>query len=169
MNYTVIDNFLSREEFVTLKSHFFDQNLLWQYQNQTNYGKIECDDRFNFQMIHMFYQSPDIVSDHLPIVYPILKKLNLEVLLRVKANLTTCSDSIQTYGYHIDIPEKISKIAKTAVFYINTNDGYTVFKDSQERVASIENRLVIFDADMHHSGTNCTNEKVRAVINFNYI
>jgi hypothetical protein len=35
-------------------------------------------------------------------------------------------------------------------------------------VESIANRMVTFPANMRHTGTSCTNEKRRVVINFNY-
>ena len=57
---------------------------------------------------------------------------------------------------------------KTAIFYCNTNDGYSLFKDGT-KVKSIKNRIVIFNNDIYHTGTTCTNEKIRSVINFNFI
>ena len=55
----------------------------------------------------------------------------------------------------------------TAVFYVNTNNGYTIF-ESGEKVSSVENRMVIFDSNILHTGTTCTDERVRCVLNFNY-
>ena len=37
-----------------------------------------------------------------------------------------------------------------------------------EKVESKENRIVFFDTDIKHFGTNSTNCKNRMVINFNY-
>ena len=64
---------------------------------------------------------------------------------------------------------RLAKISKTAIFYINSNNGFTLFESDNQKVESIENRLVIFDSFERHSGTNCTDEKYRAVINFNFI
>ena len=55
----------------------------------------------------------------------------------------------------------------TSIFYVNTNDGYTKFKDGT-KVKSIANRMLTFPANMKHCGTSCTNERRRIVINFNY-
>ena len=55
----------------------------------------------------------------------------------------------------------------TAIYYVNTNNGYTEFEDGS-RVESIENRLVTFPSYMKHTGTTCTDQKRRIVINFNY-
>jgi hypothetical protein len=91
------------------------------------------------------------------------------MVIRVKANITTCTDTAQTYGYHIDINEDLAKLSKTAIFYLNTTNGFTQFENDGERVPSIENSLVIFNSLDRHSGTSCTDHKYRAVINFNFI
>jgi len=49
---------------------------------------------------------------------------------------------------------------------LNTNDGYTIIGD--EKVESIENRLLRFDATKMHHSTTCTDQQYRANINFNY-
>jgi len=89
--------------------------------------------------------------------------------LRAKANITTCSEKIQIYGYHSDMPDNIANISKTAIFYLNNNDGYTIFENDGQKIQSVENRIVIFDSNQKHSGTNCTDQKFRAVINLNFI
>ena len=38
----------------------------------------------------------------------------------------------------------------------------------QDKVESIENRFVTFPSHLHHTGTTCTDQKRRVVINFNY-
>ena len=55
----------------------------------------------------------------------------------------------------------------TAIFYVNTNNGYTKFED-ETIVESVANRVVTFPANMKHTGTSCTDEKTRVIINFNY-
>ena len=79
--------------------------------------------------------------------------------LRVKANLTMHNGD---GGYHIDIPN-----CTTAILYMNTCEGYTKFKDGSI-IDSIENRMVIFDSNLEHSGFTNTDGKRRVVINFNY-
>ena len=36
------------------------------------------------------------------------------------------------------------------------------------KVESIANRMITFPSNMKHTGTSCTDEKIRVVINFNY-
>ena len=97
---------------------------------------------------------------------PLIEKINPSSLLRIKGNLTTRTKEIVEYGNHRDYEIKNESL-KTAVFYINTNNGYTLFENG-DKVDSVENRLVIFDTPMLHTGTSCTDEKTRVLLNFNF-
>ena len=57
-----------------------------------------------------------------------------------------------------------------AVIYVNTNNGYTEFKDGEEvrKVESVANRMVFFDAELSHRGVSSTDSRYRCVINFNW-
>ena len=57
---------------------------------------------------------------------------------------------------------------KTAIFYINTNNGYTLFKDGT-KVDSVQNTMLIFDGSLDHCGVSCTDQKRRIVLNINYV
>jgi hypothetical protein len=59
------------------------------------------------------------------------------------------------------------KNSKTGIFYINTNNGYTKFKN-KKLIKSEENKLIFFDSSKEHTGTTCTDELFRIVINFVY-
>ena len=67
------------------------------------------------------------------------------------------------HGYHTDFPFE----CKTAIFYINSNNGLTLFKNGQI-IESVENRMVIFNSQLEHTGTTSTDTKNRIVVNFNY-
>jgi hypothetical protein len=56
---------------------------------------------------------------------------------------------------------------KTAIYYLNTNNGATRFEDGTE-ISSVENRFVVFDSDNSHTAVSCTDQKARFLINFNY-
>jgi hypothetical protein len=66
--------------------------------------------------------------------------------------------------------DELSDHAKitTGIFYVNTNNGKTIF-DTGEEINSEENKYVEFDSTKLHTGTTCTDQKRRLVINFNYI
>ena len=47
---------------------------------------------------------------------------------------------------------------------MNNNNGYTFFENSDVKIESKENRFVVFDSDIAHSGTAATDDH-RFVIN----
>ena len=57
---------------------------------------------------------------------------------------------------------------KTAIFYINSNNGFTVL-ENDTKIESIENRLLLFNGSKKHHSTSCTNSGARININFNYL
>ena len=92
-----------------------------------------------------------------------MNKVEAKKCERIKANLTFRTPTIEPALFHIDYPD-----GKTAVFYINTNDGYTEF-ESGVRVSSVANRVCIFDSNLKHRGTtHSEGENQRIVVNFNY-
>ena len=66
------------------------------------------------------------------------------------------------------IYHKAYKKFKTAILYINTNDGYTRFKKKNKKIKSEENKLIDFNGRLSHTGTSCTDAPYRMVINFVY-
>jgi hypothetical protein len=165
---TVIDNLLPADEFKLVQDRMLSTDFPWYYNTSVNkaYGSI-LDNDGDFQFTHVFYKDFRPNSDEFTnIIWPILKRIHPVSIIRIKANLLTKESIIQEHGLHTDIPDlKIS--CKTAVYYINTNNGYTMFEDGT-KINSLENRLVVFDSNMLHSGSSCTDAKVRCVINFNY-
>ena len=52
------------------------------------------------------------------------------------------TNNLQLHDFHLDNPN--NKDIKIAIFYINTNNGFTEFEDGN-KILSEENKLVIFD------------------------
>jgi len=67
-------------------------------------------------------------------------------------------------GYHCDFPHTLT----TAIYSINTTDGYTKFEDGT-KCESVANRFCMFPCGTRHTGTTCTKTDRRLVINFNYV
>jgi len=103
------------------------------------------------------------VESGIDAIMPILKKMDIKALLRIKINFFTKTEKIQKHSPHIDFPYE----CKTALFYVNDNDGYTGFADGT-KIPSKGNSLVHFDAGIPHYSTTCTDENLRCNINFNY-
>ena len=143
----------------------FSDAFPWYYGNHKVMDKEDYgfDPKYNFQFVHMFYMKHTIVSSAMEFLSPVIDKINPSAIVRIKANLTPVTNEKITYDMHRDYEFN----GKTAIFYMNTNNGTTIFDDGTE-IESIENRLIIFDSKKYHTGTSCTDEKVRCVINFNY-
>ena len=117
----------------------------------------------NYQFSTIMYWDNQPVSPAFKVIYPVLREINMAGLAKVKANCNPRTSKVMEHGFHTDVPFK----CKTSILYLNTNDGYTIFEDGT-KIESIENRLVTFDSHIKHSGTSCTNQKVRLVLNMNY-
>jgi hypothetical protein len=170
MSIRIIDNFLSDEEYSTLKENM--KSLRWEYSHNVTgeHGHTtKCEDKYDWQMVHYFYLHPFNISDQYNIVNSIIQKINPIVLYRAKMNLNPVTSEHIEHGFHTDsYPVEHAKKFKTAVYYINTNNGYTKF-DNGEEVKSQANRLVIFPGDMLHTGSTCTDQKNRLVLNLMYL
>ena len=163
----VFDNFLEQRYFAEIQELLMGRNFCWYYKDSVNESTIEEKrDLDTFQFAHLFFSVKDggVCSNHFNILKPILEKLNAQVILKVKSNLLTKNENPKYFGYHIDSHYPTSK---TSIFYINTNNGSTIFKDGTV-VDSKENRMVVFDSDIMHTGKPCSDQSTRVLINFNY-
>ena len=155
----IIDNFLPEEEFKSIQSLMMGGQFKWFYSK----GRTTEDDG-KYLMVHMFFQ-PEVGSnsEHLPIWNTFMNKVEAKKCERIKANLTFKTPTPEPSDYHIDYNDM-----KTAIFYINTNNGYTEF-ESGVRVSSVANRVCIFDSNLKHRGlTHTEGDHQRIVVNFNY-
>jgi hypothetical protein len=158
----IIDNFLNKEDFKLLQDNILTYNFPWYFNNGVN----AIGDEY-FQFTHNFYKKFHVTSHLYNLIEPLIKKINPLSLIRIKANLITRTLKIIEHGMHIDQSgNKIPK-SKTAIFYCNNNNGYTKFENG-DKVKSVENRIVVFNNSLYHSGSSCTDEKIRVVININY-
>ena len=164
MDIEIIDNFLDKEDFENIKNTMLSSDFPWSY-NKTKIYENDEQTLDNFQFVHRFYYNYTICSHFFNLLTPIIKKFDPIAIARIKANMTMRTQDILEYEYHKDY--NTSTNLKTAVFYLNTNNGYTKFKDG-DSVDSIENRMLIFDSQMLHTGTSCTDQRFRSVINFNF-
>lgn len=167
----IIDNFLPKSEFDTFSQILHGEFFPWYSSTVIDPPyNLETSNLNNYQLCHAFYVSPRQHTESFELIQPFFKLLNARYLLKIKANLNPRTDSVQIHGYHTDIPyEDVTNISKTAVFYINDNDGYTIFENDKQIVSSVANRMLIFPANERHSGTSCTDRPCRLVLNFNYI
>ena len=158
----VINIFLDKEDLLKIQATLLNNVYFpWYLQNGVSHfgdGGI--------QFTHVFFNEKiNTTETHFLLLKPILDKLKIKKLLRIKANLVSKTHELIQHDYHIDYPDII---CTTAIFYINTNDGYTIFKKNKKTIKSEENKFISFKSNLEHAGTTCTDENCRIVINFNY-
>ena len=93
------------------------------------------------------------------------QNLGVDLLLTCKANLTTRVEKPTITGYHNDVTVPG---ATTAVLYINSNNGATIFENGKE-YQSVANRCVMFPSSIKHASKSHTDTKRRVVLNINYL
>ena len=155
----IIDNFLPEEEFKSIQSLMTSVKFNWFYVD----GRTTPDDGL-YYMGHVFFQPEQgSNSQHINIWNTFMTKVEAKKCERIKANLTFKTPTIEPAFFHIDYSNM-----KTATFYINTNNGYTEFKNGV-RVNSVANRVCIFDSNLQHRGTtHSEGGQQRIAVNFNY-
>jgi len=168
----IIDDALPNHVANKLEQLFFNSDLPWTF-GTVNYSASDatedeiilngCDELDNLQLVHLFHDGKGFTGGYNKHLQPLYDLLQIKAFVRVKANLVPRRERIIRHGYHYDQ----AFFCKVAVYYVNTNDGYTEFENGR-KVYSKKNRLVIFPSNMKHSGTTCTNTKARFVINFNF-
>jgi len=158
----IIDDFLPEEEFLNIKNLMESREFPWYF----NRSKIFIGDNKG-QHVHVFFKHGQRNSEYLEMWNNFMRKIEATQCYRIKANMTLKSSSqiADDTDWHIDDQ---GDALKTAVFYINTNDGYTEL-ESGVRVGSVANRACIFDSTLKHRGVGHTSpDHHRIVVNFNY-
>ena len=150
----VQDNYLDEFEFNNLRESILSDWFPW-------FSSTVLSDYDKHQLVHFFYEGT--YGDHFSLVTPLLKKMKVTKIGRIKANSQEKTDTIIEHPFHVDGPV----VCETSIFYLNTCDGYTKFENGAI-VNSVANRLVTFPSQTKHCGTTCTNDSRRLVINFNY-
>jgi len=165
----VTDDFLSAEAFQYVQSQLLSPGWPWYFQDSVDYAE-EKNDLGKFQFCYHLYRNHTWQGAGESIVSPFLNQIRAVSLVRVKANLQVRTESRRQNKFHVDLLDPDLKPYDdllTAIYYVNTNDGMTVFEDGTE-VESVANRMVVFPSRTRHTGTTCTDAKRRVVINFNF-
>ena len=163
-NIKVTNNFINQEDFKKLQEYMLGSFFPWYYNPMV---LLDQDSKDYFQFTHLFYNGDNLLkSEFFELLKPILDKIKPLTICRVKANLLTKTYKIIEHGFHTDFTND-DRIT-TGVFYINSNNGYTKFKNGQV-YKSEANKFVEFNSTEMHTGSTCTDENIRIIINFNYI
>ena len=173
----IIDNVMPQKDFDRVHSQFFDycsDPVLWAYAPaQVLLKDGSSDESFFF---HVIYAQPEMsssltdddkafASPLFRLFTPLMARIGCTTPLRLRANLLINRNKHIHGIEHVDeITDKLDH--KTAIFYMNTCNGYTVIGGT--KVESVANRVVIFPANTPHYVISQTNTDRRIVININY-
>lgn len=162
----VVDNFLTVEEFNTLRGIILGDNFPWYFSASSVSDGDNCP-----QFSHKCYDDLQPLSNTWHDIQPVIRRLWPMGMMRAKFNATPRTSKIVEKPLHYDITSDLEGIqpldTKICIYYINNNDGYTYF-ESGRRIESVANRAVLFSGKEKHAGTSCTNDELRVVLNINY-
>ena len=124
---------------------------------------------YDSQFVRVLYnQNFDIVDRYLHVWDPLYERLGVESIHLARMNITLPrrEGEERISGYHIDMEGE--KDILTCLYYLNSNNGGTIFEESGQFIQSVENRAVIFRNGLRHSAVFCTDSMFRFVYNLNY-
>ena len=168
--YRIIDNVLSEDDLIKIEQNVLQAPIFKAFDSTAS---KKSDNVYDVMMSRVFFSSyyskkqlAGFDEEYLPYFYPLLNKIVSGFLLRVSLNLTFATPNPYISEFHIDndLPN-----SHTCVYYLNSNNGGTKFRDSSEIVQSQRNRAVIFPSHLSHAAVNTTDKKLRWVLNINYV
>jgi hypothetical protein len=159
----IIDNVLSEKTLnniivSTIRNNDFPWNLI---------DGVSTPDDGNYQFIHELFTVEGNRSAYDFLFKNLYYRLGVNKLWRSKINLTLrTKEPFVFYPFHTDFANHDTYT--TAIFYLNTNNGYTLFEDGT-KVDSVANRMVVFDGTTKHTGSTHTDgDRFRFVLNINF-
>jgi len=163
----IYKNFLEEQALNSILSVIQSDQFSWYYNHVVNKEDLNPKATQNFQFTHLFYGKHTVQSDFFDLLTPVFLKIKPLSLIRIKANLIPKTAKIVEHGMHVDFESPHTKVT-TGILYLNTNNGSTIFKNGK-KIKSVKNQYIEFDSSLEHTGTTCTDQDRRMVINFNYV
>lgn len=176
----VIDNLIPKPYLKDLQSYFLsNENCEWFFNtNLTSNESSESLGSFGFNM--RLHWNGHFISNFVGtfvrgLVFTAQEKVEDFVqkpqqIVRARVDMTVYNPDNYCHELHTDF----SYEHMTAIFYMNTSDGNTLLFDRDgkeliQEVEPVENRLVIFDGLMQHTGHSPSKHKSRVLINMNFM
>lgn len=159
---TVSENVLNQEDYKNLYDKLLRNDSIPLYYH----CGVGANDDTDFYFVHHIFDATNGwvgEPSAIKVVKPILKDLGVKAIIRIKINFYARTEKIFKHSPHTDMGFK----CKTALFYVNDNDGYTGFADGT-KMPSKANTLINFDSQIPHYSTTCTDQNLRCTINLNY-
>jgi hypothetical protein len=154
-------NFLKKEDFRKIESVIMGNQFPWYFNDEiTKVNKNKDDFQFTYSFI--IGGKINCNSDMMSILEPVLSKLKFKKINKIKANLLLRENKIREHGMHNDQNAGVS-----GILYVNNCNGYTKFENGK-KIKSEKNKYIEFNSTLKHTGSSCTDQQRRVVINFNY-
>ena len=156
----IINKALTKDKYKHLYEVMNSTDFPWYYSDSS----VDGDNISYFS--HLFMKFGKSNSDFTYLVEPFYSLMKPSKLLHIRANLTVSKTKVFKTPFHTDYHEQDPK-HRTAIFYLNDNNGYTEFKKPKKIIKSEANKFIIFKNTKHRAVTQNDTDK-RIVINFNY-
>ena len=154
-------NILKKDKIKEINNIILNDQFPWYLQK-----KINSLDKTGYGYFsHSLYLDNKINSRFYEMIIPeIIKSLNIKSLIRARLNLYPTTSKTVKHAYHIDYEFKHI----SAVYFLNTNNGFLFFKNPLKKVKPENNKCVIFDGNHFHCSSSCTDKSHRITLNLNY-
>tara|TARA_Y100001973_G_scaffold82475_1_gene121934 strand:- start:205 stop:711 length:507 start_codon:yes stop_codon:yes gene_type:complete len=167
MDVKIFDNFLSSDDFATIKNNIFGHEFPWYYQDVVAYRSVPNDVE-DYYHAHILYQNDRVTSTWYENVYNLVIPKIREVseyhsLIRIKVNSYAHSSIVKENEQHVDY----DFFSYGGILSLNTCNGFTRLSDDS-KIDSVENRFHIFDSSKPHNSSTTSDCKRRVNINFNW-
>jgi hypothetical protein len=166
MSYLVVDDFLSEEDYRSIRDVMSGNEFPWFLQDSVTGDRQ--DDPLEAFFTHYIYSAlgtpMGIRSEFYNVCLPVIKKIGNALLVRIKANCYPRTESLRTHNLHVDHPFP----HETCLLSFSSNDGYTLL-ETGEKIESVENRALFTKNSIPHASTNCTDLSCRINLNVTFI
>jgi len=161
----VTEDFLQEEYYDHLNEIITSTQFPWMFQKRVaNIGEDPEEDLNHYYFVHSLFFQNKIESPLYDDFLYLFQSLNVQFLHRARVLMFVNQGEQYIHDRHVDHTTN----CKTALIYMNTNDGFTDF-ETGERVESVKNRLLLFDGSVPHSSSTPTNTKERLLLSVTYI
>ena len=165
----IIKNFLPKKQFKNIQSILMGSEFPYYYQNNYLDEKHKGNALEDYFFVHIINDQidSDIIADNPTlenILDPIMLKLKSDYLTRAKINFYPNQHKHIYSNWHTDQDNENTKVA---IYCVNTCNGYTELKTG-EKAPSVENSIILFNANELHRSVTQTDTKRRINININY-
>tara|TARA_B100000287_G_scaffold99767_1_gene91847 strand:+ start:189 stop:821 length:633 start_codon:yes stop_codon:yes gene_type:complete len=150
----------------------------YQDQNFLPHQDFEPDPKYNTQLSHFLFHveqgafpTTELQKELFSAIFSNIGTIfDVYAWVKIKANITFCTEHIIEHGFHVDrMPlTTLSESQTTAVLHLDDSDGYTKFFQDNIKIPSKPNQLITFPSHLYHTGTTCTDQDKRQVLNLNF-